>query len=351
MTLRTRDNEDLVGAHLAFHLAAGVDFVVATDHLSVDGTRDILREHERAGHLRLICKEEEQHVPGAWVNDMARLAATEHDADWIIHSDIDEFWWPRGGNLSDVLDVVPERFGALFGVWRHFAPRPENGSHFAERMTLRLAARGPWASPEHPFHPNVNVAHRADPEVRVRIGNHDLDRGPFLLRGWFPFEVLHFPLRTLAQAQAKFEKWGRTVGIDHGPHVETATASLRVGCFAEHYGRYVVYDDGVAAGLRSGAFRVDVRLRDALRRLSGNPREPIREDYRFTLTTPGSQSLSFPPLDVGDEVDLADDVALLPEPGARLEHRVEQLERRIETRERGLGGRGVSRLVPRRLTR
>ena len=141
MTLRTRDNEDLVGAQLAFHLAAGVDFVVATDHLSVDGTRDILREHERAGRLRLICKEEEQHVPDAWVNDMARLAATEHDADWIIHSDVDEFWWPRGGNLSDVLDVVPERFGALFGVWRHFAPRPENGSHFAERMTLRLAAR------------------------------------------------------------------------------------------------------------------------------------------------------------------------------------------------------------------
>ena len=107
MTLRTRDNEDLVGAHLAFHLAAGVDFVVATDHLSVDGTRDILREHERAGHLTLICKDAEQYVPGEWVNDMARLAATEHAADWIIHSDIDEFWWPRGGNLKDVLRTFP----------------------------------------------------------------------------------------------------------------------------------------------------------------------------------------------------------------------------------------------------
>lgn len=344
MTLRTRDNEDLVGAHLAYHLSAGVDFVVATDHLSVDGTRDILREHERAGHLRLIYKDEEQHVPGEWVNDMARLAATEHAADWIIHSDIDEFWWPRGGNLKDVVRVVPERFGALFGVWRHFAARPENDSYFAERMTLRLAARGPWTSPEHPFHPNVNVAHRADPNVRVRIGNHDLDSGPHFLRGWFPFEVLHFPLRTLAQTRAKFEKWGRTTGIDHGPHVDEAAASLRAGSFDEHYGRYVVQDDAVAAGLHAGEFRVDVRLRDALRRLSGNPSGPIPENHRFALVTPGSEPLSFPRLDLADEVALADDVAVLPNPGGRVQDRVERLECRIEMHERRAGWwrRGVA---------
>ena len=36
---------------------------------------------------------------------MGRLAATELGADWVIHSDADEFWWPRGESLKDVLDV------------------------------------------------------------------------------------------------------------------------------------------------------------------------------------------------------------------------------------------------------
>ena len=50
MTLLVRNEADIVDAQLAFHLNAGVDFVVATDNLSSDGTTEILRRYERV-HL------------------------------------------------------------------------------------------------------------------------------------------------------------------------------------------------------------------------------------------------------------------------------------------------------------
>jgi hypothetical protein len=38
MTLLCRDEEDIVGYNIAYHLAQGVDFVIATDNASQDRT-------------------------------------------------------------------------------------------------------------------------------------------------------------------------------------------------------------------------------------------------------------------------------------------------------------------------
>ena len=53
-TLVVRDEADVVDAQIAYHLAAGVDVVVATDHQSEDGTTAILEAYERQGVLRLL---------------------------------------------------------------------------------------------------------------------------------------------------------------------------------------------------------------------------------------------------------------------------------------------------------
>ena len=41
-TLVVRDEADIVDAQIAYHLNAGVDFVIASDHESLDGTTEIL---------------------------------------------------------------------------------------------------------------------------------------------------------------------------------------------------------------------------------------------------------------------------------------------------------------------
>ena len=129
LTVLARDEADVIDAQIGFHLNAGVDFVIATDNNSHDGTTEILEAYERDGVLHLIREPAEGLRQGEWVTRMARLAASEHGADWVINTDADEFWWPRGGSLKEVLAAVPDTYGIVQAFWRSFVPRP--GRRFA----------------------------------------------------------------------------------------------------------------------------------------------------------------------------------------------------------------------------
>ena len=109
MTLLARDEIDIVDSWLAFHLNAGADMVIATDNRSQDGTTEVLEEYARSGHVHLLHEPGEDLRQNEWVTRMARLAATKFGADWVINSDADEFWWPRGASLSEVLEAELER--------------------------------------------------------------------------------------------------------------------------------------------------------------------------------------------------------------------------------------------------
>ena len=102
MTLLVRDEADIVDAQIAFHLDAGVDFVVATDNRSQDGTTDVLERYAREGYLHLVREAGEDLRQSEWVTRMARLAATDFGADWVLNTDADEFWFPRGGDFRSL---------------------------------------------------------------------------------------------------------------------------------------------------------------------------------------------------------------------------------------------------------
>jgi Glycosyl transferase family 2 len=285
VTVLARDEADVIDAQVAFHLNAGADLVIATDNNSRDGTTEILERYARDGVLHLIREPAEGLRQGEWVTRMARLAATEHRADWVINTDADEFWWPRGGSLKEILDAVPAEYGVVEGFWRSFVPRPDDGGLFAERMTVRLTQQAPINDPTSFYRPVIKVAHRADPEVNVGRGNHTLVDSPLrTLTTWHPLEVLHFPLRSRAQWARKIELQGDafTKHIERsgtGYHMKSYDA-LQEGRIDEQYEALVVDDDALARGLADGTLVQDARLRDALRSIrdGGQPAFPNPPD-------------------------------------------------------------------------
>ncbi|TMK73241.1 MAG: glycosyltransferase family 2 protein [Actinobacteria bacterium] len=340
LTVLARDEADVIDAQLAFHLNAGVDFVIATDNNSRDGTTEILEAYARDGCLRLIREPAEGLRQGEWVTRMARLAATEFGADWVINSDADEFWWPRGGSLKEVLASVPQRYGVVHAFWRCFVPLPDDGAFFADRMTIRLSQQAPINDPKSVYRPVTKVAHRADPNVLVGRGNHGLIGSSFrALATWHPIEVLHFPLRSRAQWLRKVELQGdaftkHIARAGTGYHL-TAYSALQHGRIDEQYESTLVDAAAARRGLEQGTLVTDTRLRDVLRRLRLESDAGARS---FALPHERGEPLEFPPAPPADEVAYAVEASVLDEADAvRIQRQLDTLEQRLLSLEGRLG--------------
>ena len=331
LTLRARDEADVVDAQIAFHLNAGVDFVVAIDHRSEDGTTEILERYARDGYVHLIREQMEEMREGEWATRMSRLAASEFGADWVISSDADEFWWPRGGSLKEVLASVPARYGIVSALLRQFVPRPDDGTFFADRMVVRVSGSAPINDPTSLFRPNLKAIHRGDPNVSLSAGAHTLlDSRLVPLRGWYPVELLHFPIRSFEQYDRKYEHLRSALGVSRNAYYEEVHRARQDGRFAELYESLTVGDDALERGLADGSLVVDTRLREALHTLRVSDREA------FASPRAGETRLFFPRPSVVDDAAYAVDVAALGEADVvRVQRRLDDLEGRLASLESG----------------
>lgn len=208
MTLMVRDEADIVAAMLEHHLAQGVDFIIATDNASVDGTREVLRAYADAGVLELHDDPRHEKQQAKVVTAMARRAALVHGADWVINADADEFFVPtKAETLADALAAMPEEAQSFNARVRNLMGTPlASGSAVSthvwrdERSEDELAQVGLHA------HPTDDCIHRASPDVNVVQGNHATD---LPLATEVPeaasVEVLHLPYRAWDRYRRRVE--------------------------------------------------------------------------------------------------------------------------------------------------
>jgi len=332
LTLAARDEGDVVEAYLAHHLNAGVDVVVATDHASQDETGEILESWARDGSVHLLRESGEGFDQRALLTRMAHIAATQLGADWVLHADADEFWWPRSGTIKEMLVAVPREYGIVRGLVQYFLVRPDDGRFFAERMDVRLV-RSPVQDPVSTGRPFSKVAHRPDPNIRIGVGAHGVESetlAPF--HAWTPFEILHFSVRNVAQCRRKFANrasFWTTDAHGPGPYVEHAQHEIVAHGAQTFYDSLTVDDEVVARGLRDGSLLVDTRLRDTLRLLGAPDRlRPRRHDVPLEHEHERHAAL------------FAHEVAMLDATEeTRLNRRVDELERRVAAIEQRTGRR------------
>src|SRR5213080_3553289 len=170
MALKVRDEEDVIESALRYHHAQGVDFFIVTDNGSTDRTPEILGRWVHAGLARVITEPspELRERGHEWVTRMARLAATEHGADWVVHGDADEFWWPLAGNIKEALAAVPQEYGVVLGPRAELVARPDGAGTLFDRLVYREARS--MLRPK--------IAHRAFEDVMVlHRGQHDVTAG------------------------------------------------------------------------------------------------------------------------------------------------------------------------------
>jgi hypothetical protein len=280
MTINVRDEADIIEDNLRFHAAQGVDFFVVADHGSVDGTRGVLEPYVASGLVHLV-DIEARDILDLHNQHMARLAnlAAELGADWVIHNDADEFWWPVIGDLRDALGSVPPEYGLLLAPRAEFPPRPGEGG-WLERLRIR----------ERRARHNPKLAHRPHPQLRLH-GVHpnklwvDVSAGPsypgppklreapdvpgpepetpLVLAPTYPIRVLHFPLRSYSQYRRRIEIAIATPDT-FGKRSARMREAYETDQLEEQYERLLLSDAEVEEGLRAGGLVEDTDLHDYL---------------------------------------------------------------------------------------
>ncbi len=274
-----KDEIELVGPAIAHLRAIGVDYIIASDARSTDGTAAVITdEARRAANFDLLPIDDSDPDPdlerrlSAEALEMARRAG----ATWLFFCDVDEFWLPATGTLRD---CVAEVEADVLTVSRFNVPLTDAGlamtfptPHQAYATTLLYASTEDFASrrnrlradPDAPWIasvPNPKVLVRTDRVASLGEGGHSaVAAAGTQVRTARPVDLLiaHVPFSTEARFARKVANIAATVA---------ASGDIWEERSAWHWKRWlknVAADGGVAAEMARN--RISEAQLDALRR-------------------------------------------------------------------------------------
>ena len=218
-------------------------------------------------------------------------------------------------------------------------------------MTVRFSALAPINDPSSLYRPIRKIVHRADPGATLVRGHHavkDTELAP--LRGWYPIEAFHFPLRTPEQCARK----AFVMGTAFETHIDRASTgylakmyeAVKSGAIDDYYQSIIVGDEELEHGLVRRETR---RRQPAARRARGTSgcRLTESETTGRAFAVPGERGdLAFPLPTLVEEAEYAVEAAALGEADViRLQRRLDELEGRLASVEQRLPSKVYRRLA------
>ncbi len=268
MTLLVRNEEDIVRYNIDFHLKHGVDFIIATDNGSTDGTVAVLREYEQKGLLHLIEEPSRDHHQAAWNNCMTQVARDKYGAEAIFHCDADEFWHPRSGNLKDEIFERPED---ILKVEMINILLTDQGGAESFPADTRYAVVNPVAASdyrEETKHQNIyyfkypqKVMFKADKKLFLVIqGNHEVANKDDAVKEGVSYNtvIYHYPVRNRARFFEKTVFGGAAYENskihlqDDGFHKRRWYAAYKDGRLDDEYRKLLLHRENIADFLTEG---------------------------------------------------------------------------------------------------
>lgn len=208
MTLLVRNEQDVIAENILFHHRQGVDAFIVMDNLSSDATVEIVRDLSHSIPIELRYQCDDTYNQSVWVTEMARAAASEHRANWVINNDADEFWMFPDFDVrnylsrfpADVSGVVLKRHNAVLienESWNSFDAHPCFTELFEQQSLNQLGLSIPG-----------KCLHRASTQITVRQGNHAVSGLPGQVVHCDRASILHFPYRGFENYQSKIRLGG-----------------------------------------------------------------------------------------------------------------------------------------------
>ncbi|CAN5539574.1 hypothetical protein BH10ACT11_BH10ACT11_03270 [soil metagenome] len=306
MTLKIRDEEDILEQNLRFHMVLGVDHLIVLDNNSRDGTVKILERYERAG-LATVIRDDTDDLRGndsKWATRMA-LQAFEMGADWTFHNDADEFWWPLHGDLKQALAGIPDRYGAVVCPRSEFVGIQGPAKAFDEHLVVRESRSNLQAKLMHRARPDVvfwastqeavaapdgdvlralrppgRAVIRAVRDRDVEPEPVDRDAGLVWAPSW-PVRVFHFPLRSFEQFETRARLALEAGGWRDEGRLRRLKETFEQGQVADAYADLTYDEAAIEAGLEAGDLVRDERIARFLERCP----DPLVEPGRVEVTS------------------------------------------------------------------
>lgn len=269
------DNADILRECIEWHYRLGIDFAVAYDHGSTDGSQDILAEFARKKLVDWTLISDRNYTRFDPYTSIAYRARNKFAADWIIVTDTDEFVCFGEGGLRDALDQAQSSDITVISMpgFNMTGPPLAAGASAPELLTVRVD-KGVKETGEQALSGELPVPHvflyrppktiaRTSALIAYRPGGHSAMHA-YGRSGELPgVSYLHYPFRGYATFEAKVRN--AAAWLDENPELDRNLAwhwrrlvrLHRAGRLREEYDAQFVTPARTAELVRDGVCAID----------------------------------------------------------------------------------------------